>query len=318
MGRLSKAHRAASPDESKKIQQLREELPRRTIEQALRDAAAGLSPRNPHNDPEILKAEALIANDIFNAHLRPTLRIAIGAPHYIEGPEKAISRAAKKKGGVYGDNCDWARHSNLLKDMGMIEKASDLLSQRGVLTLRGPGNLPLEFYLVDVDNTYIENVAKKPGLRMMNTKILVPIPLKDDKYTYHILELRSYLAASQPAMDASEEEYKEYRTAYDLAKAFYAASETARDPHTIKRLNIEYKRAANNAAAHLAERTRICLEDAEEHGANSLLGYKPNIDASLPKGASFTTFESYLDKKYPADAAEESKVVESARNLALA
>lgn len=307
MSQLTLGHRNISGN----ILQLRENLPRKTIEEALHNAAMGKPPQNPHNDPEILKAEACLANDVFNAYMRPALRMAIGAPHYIEGPEKKIERAAKKKA-AFGDNCDWARHSNLLKDMNSARIASDILSERGVLTLKDPAGLPINIYIVDTDNTFIEPSKKKPGLRMMNTKFLIPIPLKDGESTYHVLELRSYLAKSAESYERSEEEYKKFREADSFANAFSLAAQTTSDENSVKRLTKDFNKARAEATTHLALRTEINERDAEKNGANILIGYTPNRETIAAKKYTFTNFMDYLTNNQPEDVPAPKKVANGA------
>ena len=264
------------------VHSLHQNLPRKTIEEALYDAWMGNPPQNPHNDPELLKAEALIANSIFDQYVRPTLRTAIGAPHYIEGPAKDVSRAKIKKGRL-GDNCDWARHSNLLNNMRMVALTSDMLSNRGVLTLKTTENLPINLYIVDTDNTFISEDPKKLGLRMINTKFLIPITLRGGEESYHILELRSYLAAS----DATYQE--SFSLAISRASPFDGAVQ--------KRLRVSWGQANATAENALLKRTELNQQDAERNGANALFGYTPLPPAPHAKW-SFMTYETYMERAY--------------------
>ncbi len=280
------------------VHSLHQNLPRKSIEEALHDAWLGKPPQNPHNDPELLKAEALIANSIFDQYVRPTLRIAIGAPHYIEGPVKDVSRAITKKGRP-GDNCDWARHSNLLNNMRMVALTSDMLSKRGVLTLKTTENLPINLYIVDTDNTFIAEDPKKLGLRMINTKFLIPIRIKDGEESYHILELRSYLATSEATYHASEEAYKAYRDATSLSQSYLLAISQASpsDGAVQKRLTLHWAQANATAENALLKRTDLNKQDAERNGANALFGYTPRPPAPHAKW-SLMTYETYMAKAY--------------------
>jgi hypothetical protein len=280
------------------VHSLHQNLPRKSIEEALYDAWMGKPPQNPHNDPELLKAEALIANSIFDQYVRHSLRIAIGAPHYIEGPAKDVGRAITKKGRP-GDNCDWARHSNLLNNMRMVALASDMLSKRGVVTLKTTENLPINLYIVDTDNTFIAEDPKKLGLRMINTKFLIPITLRGGEETYHILELRSYLAASEATYQASEEAYKTYRDATSLSTSYALALSQVSpfDGAVQKRLALSWAQANTNAENALLKRTILNQQDAERNGANALFGHTPLPPAPNAKW-SLMTYETYMARAY--------------------
>lgn len=296
MSHISTSHKEAQKGN---VHSLRQTLHRKTTEEALLDAWNGKAPQNPHNDPELLKAEALIANDMFNHYIRPNLRRAIGAPHYVTGPEKNIGRAMIKKNGKAGDNCDWARHSNLLNNLGMAALTSDMLSNRGVLTLRTTENLLIDLFIVDADNTFIKEDPKKLGLRMINTKFLIPIVIKDGVETYHILELRSYLASSEDAYQKSEAEYQKYRSAFSLKSSYDRALTliSPTDGAAQKRLRLAWSQAETNAENALLRRTKLNMQDAERNGANALLGYVPRPPSSNASW-SLMTYDEYMLKVY--------------------
>lgn len=267
-------------------------LNRRTIVDALHDATEGSKPRNPHSDPDKLKAEALIANAVFDEYIRPALRTAIGAPHYIEGPEKDVLRAKTKKGDL-ARNCDWARHANLLNNMSMAKTATDMLSRRGVLRLNSPSTgHPIDLVIVDADNTFINDDPNKPGLRMIDTKILVPIDLASGEQTYHILELRTYLAASVPQYEKSEIAYKQYREKSCLVQAFERAITETTDAALQTSLSKAESRAANKASAAKDLRDRINIEDSNRNDANTLIGYYPLMTEG--KGWKLMSFNQWL------------------------
>ncbi len=281
---VAQAHAAAS-----NVQSL--PLRRRSIEDALMAAARGEPPVQPHADTKLLQAEAALAREVFMQVIKPALRAALHAPQYKVGPEKDVGRVLKKKGSP-DENCDWARFANLVNNMDMAKTSSDMLSRRGLLTLVGVDGQQVNIYIVDSDNTFTNPSKKKPGLRNIDTKMLVSLTLKNGEETYHILEMHTILAASADAFRQSHKKYEIYRQQDDYAKTFARAVTLTNDGECLRSM---FKRAASarrKADEALEARTHINLADEQRNSTHTLTGYVPTKNSG--KGWSFTSFDELM------------------------
>lgn len=281
---VAQAHAAAS-----NVQSL--PLRRRSIEDALMAAARGDAPVQPHADTKLLQAEAALAREVFMEVIKPALRAVLHAPQYKVGPDKDVGRVLRKKGSP-DENCDWARFANLVNNMDMAKQSTDMLSRRGLLTLNGVAGQTVNVYIVDADNTFTTPSEKKPGLRNLDTKMLIGLTLPNGEQTYHVLEMHTILAASAEAFKASHKKFEIFRREDALAKTFERAATLTNDTEYLRGI---FKRAASarrKADEALDARTLINLADEQRNGTHTLTGYVPTKNSG--KGWSFTSFDELM------------------------
>lgn len=281
---IVQAHSAAS-----NVQSL--PLRRRSIEDALIAAARGEPPVQPHADTKLLQAEAALAREVFTQVIKPALRATLHAPQYKAGPEKDVGRVLRKKGSP-DENCDWARFANLVNNMDMVKQSSDMLSRRGLLTLHGTGGQTVNIYIVDADNTFTTPSKKKPGLRNLDTKILVGLTLANGEQTYHVLEMHTILAASAEAFKSSHAKFEIFRREDALARTFEKAATLTSDAEYLRGIFKRGASARRKADEALEARTQINLADEQRNGTGALTDYVPTKNSG--KGWTFTSFEKLM------------------------
>jgi hypothetical protein len=247
---------------------------RRSLSEAFAAAAAGAPPRQPHNDGDLLIAEAFIAQET----LKKIGRLVNSDLHGIFeiGPEKDLARA-KAKTKERGDlalNCDFSRARVLLRDVEQIKKAIDLFGQTG-LTRLGKGDKAIEVNIVDVDNTFSRPSPKKPGLCNLDVKIALPITLDTGEESYHICEVQFLHKGTKATYKKSHEIYEEARSELIRRQFIENAMDMAGCPETAKNLEKRWHKADKLYNELMQKREDLNTGIAEKLGLNALRGYQP-------------------------------------------
>jgi hypothetical protein len=247
---------------------------RRSLSEVFAAAAAGAPPRQPHNDGNLLIAEAFIAQEtlkkigrLVNSDLNGIFEI---------GPEKDLARA-KAKTRERGDlalNCDFSRARVLLRDVEQIKKAIDLFGQPGPTTL-GKGDKGIALNVVDVDNTFSRPSPKKPGLCNLDVKIALPITLDNGEESYHICEIQFLHKGTKAVYKKSHEIYEEARSELIRRQYIENAMDLAGCPETAKSLEKRWYKADKLYGELMQKREDLNTGIAEKLGLNALRGYQP-------------------------------------------
>lgn len=171
-------------------------------------------PRQPNASFERLQADASIALDTYRRIGRSLSQLFTGsARNFEERPEKQKARILQKVAvGYQGDfsrNLDYCAGRCLLKNIDQIRAAIDLFYKPGDVLLPDGSSLRV----VDVDNTFSFPSAKKPGLRNLDVKFVLPITREDGFKTYHIVEHQFSPQQAQPYYKRSHAAYEEERKA---------------------------------------------------------------------------------------------------------
>jgi len=168
-------------------------LPRMTLAQMFNKVANGEEPQQPLANGRALLADAELAADVMKQVGTALAEMTGGT--YLRGPAKDLERAeakAKIKNKTseraidLSYNYDYARFCIPLRNNNQIRHAIDIFHSPGTIRLANG----LKLHVLDVDNTFIKENPKKPGLRNLDLKIAVPITLKDGTDSYHIVELQ--------------------------------------------------------------------------------------------------------------------------------
>lgn len=260
---------------------------RRSLSEVFQNAAAGIAPKQPHADGDLLIAEAFIAQETLKK-IGTLIRASMQGVFEI-GPEKDLARA-KAKTRERGDlalNCDFSRARVLLRDNAQIKKAIDLFGQTGPVTL-GKENKAITFTIVDVDNTFSRPSAKKPGLCNLDVKIALPITLENGEKSYHICELQFLHKGTKAVYDKSHAIYEEARSELIRRQYIENAMDMAGCPETARNLEKRWKKADKSYADLMQKREDLNVGIARKLGLETLRGYQPcdsGTAKSLPSQA---------------------------------
>lgn len=257
---------------------------RRALSDVFAAAAAGAPPRQPHNNGDLLIAEAFIAQEtlkkigkLVNSELNGIFEI---------GPEKDLARA-KAKTKDRGDlalNCDFSRARVLLRDVEQIKKAIDLFGKAGPTQL-GKDNKALNLHIVDVDNTFSRPSPKKPGLCNLDVKIVLPITLETGEESYHICEIQFLHKGTKAIYKKSHEIYEEARSELIRRQYIENAMDMAGCPETAKNLEKRWHKADKLYSELMQKREDLNTGIAEKLGLNALRGYQPGDKGAQPASA---------------------------------
>lgn len=266
-----------------------------TLEEILISLQEGKTqPRQPHDFIDDLGSESQIAKAVFRSTILPILKDILASGRIINGPEKNLDRAADKiaskldldiehiqeykaSGDIhYGLNCDYIRDSQLVGGMHFIRRASDLFQGPGVLRISKDGAQPVDIFILDVENGFVEEVAHKPKLKRINLKLAVPISLADGTQTFHVLEHKIYLKASQQNEIAGTKAWGYLRALQKQENLLQAAFDqvAGNSPEAASLLN-EFMEVAAQKEAMAKYREEINARDESIKGIHDLTGYKP-------------------------------------------
>ncbi|MBL8640944.1 MAG: hypothetical protein JNL76_02390 [Alphaproteobacteria bacterium] len=268
---------------------------RLTLEEVLISLQEGKTePRQPHDFIDGLGSESQIAKAVFRSTILPVLKDILASHIIKDGPKKNPERVADKVAGKldldidhiqeykasgdihYGLNCDYIRDSQLVGGMNFIRRASDLFQGPGVLRLSKNGGQPVDIFILDVENGFVEEVAHKPKLKRINLKLAIPISLADGTRTFHVLEHKIYLKASQQNESEGTRAWGDLRTLQKQENLLQAAFDqvAGNSPEAASLLN-EFMEVAAQKEAMAKYRKEINARDESIKGIHALTGYKP-------------------------------------------